>query len=159
MTSTPRVSVLMPVHNAAAFVEEAVRALLAQDYPADRLHLIVVDDGSTDGTAAILDVLEAEHPDRVAVIHQANQGQVAAVNRAAQEADGELLAMLDADDVWPADKIAREVALLQGRPEVGLVYTDMCVIAADGQVIQDSWLGASRAPEGRAIGLLLEQNV
>src|SRR4051794_13589407 len=149
MTSAPRVSVLMPVHNAAAFVEEGLRAVLAQDYPADRLHLIVVDDGSTDGTAAILDVLEAEHPDRVQVIHQANQGQVAAVNRAAQEAEGDLLALLDADDVGPADKIAREVALLQERPEVGLVYTDMCVIDAQGRVIQDSWLGATRPPQGR----------
>src|SRR3954452_5081770 len=143
MSQAPRVSVLMPAHNAATFVEEAGRRVLGQDHPADRLHLIAVDDGSTDGPLALLERLAAEHPARVTVLTQPNRGQVAAIEAAAERADGDLIAMIDADDVWPADKIGRQVALLDVRPEVGLVYTDMCVIDGAGRVIEDSWMHPS----------------
>ena len=158
MPWSPTVSALVPAFNAEAFVEEAVRSALDQDYPADRLRVVVVDDGSTDGTAAVVQRLADEAGGRVRLVRQDNRGLVGAVNRAAAEADGELLALLDADDAWPADKIRRQVAVLAARPEVGLVYTDMCVIDAEGRVLDASWLRGGPPPEGREVGRLLEQN-
>ncbi|QEC48820.1 glycosyltransferase [Baekduia soli] len=148
----------MPAHDAEAFVEEALRSALDQDYPADRLDVVVVDDGSTDATAAILARVAADHPGRVHLVSQDNRGLVGAVNAAAGHATGELLALLDADDVWPPDKVRRQVEVLQRRPEVGLVYTDMQVVDAAGRVLDASWLEGPPPPEGREIGRLLEQN-
>jgi hypothetical protein len=158
MSHAPRVSVLMAAHNAAAFVDEALRSALAQDYPAEQLHVIVVDDGSTDETGMVVARVAAEHPGRVRLIRQKRHGQVAAINRAAAEAAGDLLAFIDADDAWPADKIARQVELLEARPEVGLVYTDLRVIDAAGRVLEDSWVDDARPPEGRDVGRFLAQN-
>jgi Glycosyl transferase family 2 len=158
MSWSPTVTALIPAFNAAAFVEEAVRSALAQDYPADRLDVVVVDDGSTDATAAVVQRVAADAGGRVRLVRQENRGLVGAVNRAAEHARGELLALLDADDVWPADKLRRQVDVLAADPGIGLVYTDMKVIDADGRVLQESWLARSRAPQGREVGRLLEQN-
>jgi hypothetical protein len=159
MAVPPTVTALMPAYDAEAFIAEAIGSALAQDYPPERLDVVVVDDGSTDGTAAIVGALAEAHPGRVQLISQENRGLVGAVNAAAAAATGELLALLDADDAWPADKTARQVELLRRRPEVGLVYTDMCVVDADGAVLQESWIGGAPAPTGRRIGPLLQENV
>src|SRR4051794_22952040 len=158
----PSVAVLVAAYQAAPYVGQAVRSALAQDYPADRLHVVVVDDGSTDGTGDVVGAIAAEHPDRLTLVRQENRGSVGAVNRcaqqrAAQEAD--LIAILDADDAWPADKIAAQVALLDARPEVGLVYTDMRVIDGAGTVVQESWLSDSRPPTGRSFSTFLRENL
>jgi GT2 family glycosyltransferase len=158
MPWSPTVTALIPAFEAQAFVEEAVCSALAQDYPADLLDVVVVDDGSTDATAAIVQRLVDEHPGRVRLIRQENRGLVGAVNRAAEAAEGELLALLDADDLWPPDKIRRQVELLARRPDVGLVYTDMRVIDADGNVLDDSWLAGNRPPQDREVARFLEQN-
>jgi glycosyltransferase involved in cell wall biosynthesis len=158
MSWSPTVTALIPAFDAAAFVEEAIRSALDQDYPAELLRVVVVDDGSTDATAAVVERVARAAGGRVRLVRQDNRGLVGAVNRAAAEADGELLALLDADDVWPADKLRRQVALLAARPEVGLVYTDMRVVDAAGRELDASWLRGSRPPEGREIGRLLEQN-
>jgi len=159
MSWSPTVSVLMPAYDAEAFVAEAILSALGQeDYPADAVEVVVVDDGSRDRTAAVVQALADRHPGRVRLVHQANRGLVGAVNAAAAHARGELLALLDADDAWPADKLRRQVDVLAARPEVGLVYTDMCVIDAEGLVLDPSWLAGSTPPEGRDVGRLLEQN-
>src|SRR4051794_36910337 len=110
--SPPAVAVLIAAYEAEPFVGQAVRSALAQDYPPERLHVVVVDDGSTDGTARVVEAIAGEHPGRVTLIRQETRGSVGAVARAAaapaaQEAD--LLAILDADDAWPADKLAAQV--------------------------------------------------
>lgn len=159
MERLPRVTALIPAHDAEAFVELALRSALDQDYPPELLDVVVVDDGSTDRTGAIVEHVAAAADGRVRLVRQDNRGLVGAVNRAAQEATrGELLALLDADDVWPRDKILRQVEVLRARPEVGLVYTDMCVIDADGGVLDPSWLAGSRPPQGREIAVLLQEN-
>jgi glycosyltransferase involved in cell wall biosynthesis len=159
MTSLPLVTALVPAHDAEAFIAEAVLSALHQDYPADRLGVVVVDDGSRDATAQIVARIAAEHPARVRLVRQENRGLVGAVNAAAAHADGELLALLDADDVWAPDKLRRQVEVLCARPEVALVYGDMTVIDAAGEVLQASWLEGEDPPRGRAIGALLEQNL
>jgi hypothetical protein len=161
--SPPSVAVLIAAYEAEPFIGQAVRSALAQDYPAERVHVIVVDDGSTDGTARVVEALAREHgPDRLTLVRQENRGSVGAVSRAAaqpaaQEAD--LLAILDADDAWPATKLAAQAEVFAQRPEVGLVYTDMCVIDAAGTVVQPSWLTGDHPPQGRSLSRFLAQNL
>jgi hypothetical protein len=140
----PRVTALVAAYNYADFIGAALDSALNQDYPADLLDIVVVDDGSTDDTPAVLEEYRAAHPDRITVIRQANAGNKAAANAAVQAARGELLAMLDADDVWPAHKTRRQAERLAADPGLGLVYCDTTVIDAEGAALHDSyweWLG------------------
>src|SRR3954466_8170657 len=147
----PEVSVLVPVHNGARFLAEALESARAQTLaPAE---IIVVDDGSTDGGAGIAAKLGAT------VIRQGHAGAPAGGNAARAPATGGLLALLDADDVWPHDKLARQVAALG---DAGLVYGDLTVIDENGATLQESWLDlvwAGPPPAGeRAFGALLAAN-
>jgi glycosyltransferase involved in cell wall biosynthesis len=102
----PRISVVMPCHNNAAHITEAIASVRAQTVaPAQ---IIVVDDGSTDTSLAALAVFG----DALHLIRQPNRGAAAARNRGVAAATGSLIAFLDADDVWPADSLARRLALL-----------------------------------------------
>jgi GT2 family glycosyltransferase len=160
--SLPSVAVLVAAYEAEPFVGQAVRSALAQDYPAELVHVVVVDDGSTDATAAVVAAIADEHPGRVTLIRQENRGSVGAVSRAAAAAEAagaDLLAILDADDVWPANKLTAQAEVFAQRPEVGLVYTDMRVIDADGTVLQESWLAGERPPSGRALSAFLRENL
>ncbi len=91
----PRITVAIPVYNMEETVEKAVRSVMEQTYR--DFELVVVDDGSTDSTPAILDSLAAEDG-RVRVIHQKNQGRAGARSTGVKNARGEYLAWLDADD-------------------------------------------------------------
>jgi hypothetical protein len=156
--SPPTVTALVAAYNYEHFIERTLRSALDQDYPAELLDVIVVDDGSADGTAAVAERMAAEYPGRVQVIRQANAGYVAATNVAAAAARGELLAILDADDVWPQGKIRAQVELLQQRPEVSLVYTDMTMIDADDNVVEASvnaWCGRQAVDGPGLLGHLL----
>jgi hypothetical protein len=158
----PSVAVLVAAYDAEPFVGQAVRSALAQEYPAERLHVVVVDDGSTDATAAVVAGIADDHPGRVTLVRQENRGSVAAVNRAAAEpvaVEADLLAILDADDAWPAGKLVAQASVFAERPEVGLVYTDMRVIDADGVVLQESWLSDARPPTGRGLSTFLRENL
>lgn len=101
---TPRVSVVIPVHNGARFVRRALDSVLGQTI--QDLEVVTVDDGSTDGTAEI--ITSVQDP-RVHLVSQSNSGLASARNRGAQEADSEVLAFLDADDEWLPDKLARQL--------------------------------------------------
>lgn len=128
-----RVSVLLPCWNAERYVGEAIGSILAQEpAPAE---VIAVDDGSTDGTAAIL----AGFVPRVKLLRQSNSGLSAALNRAAQDASGEAIAFLDADDLWLPGKLAVQVAALREDPDLDGVF---------GQLRQ--FASADLRPEDRA---------
>lgn len=129
------VSVVIPAYNAAATIDETLRSVRAQTHRA--LEIIVVDDGSSDATAAIADSHAAADP-RVRVIRQANAGVAAARNTGWQAAAADLVAFVDADDLWSPDKIARQLdALAHGGERVGLVYCWYAMIDADGRVMFD----------------------
>jgi hypothetical protein len=124
----PSVSALVAAYNYADFLPGTLDSALEQDYPPELLEVVVIDDGSSDATPEVLAEYEARHPGRVRAIRQDNAGYVEATNHAMREARGELLAILDADDLWPAHKTRTQVELLQRRPEVGLVYSDTEII-------------------------------
>ncbi len=113
MTARATVSVVIPAYNAATFLGEAIESVFAQDGPA--LEVIVVDDGSTDATGAV-----AASFAEVRVIAQANGGIAAARNTGLREASAPVVAFLDADDIWPAGRLAALHAALTG--EVDAVF-------------------------------------
>jgi len=116
----PVVSVVVPAHNAASWITEALESVLAQTYAA--WELIVVDDGSSDDTPALAGEVAARDP-RVRLIRQRNRGVAAARNAGITASAGRYIAPLDADDFWFPDKLALQVAALEAAgPEAGLAY-------------------------------------
>lgn len=107
------VSVIVPAYQAEAYLDEALESALAQDHSA--YEIILIDDGSTDRTGEIA----AAHGVRVQ--RQPNRGPAAARNAGLALARGELLTILDSDDVWPSYRLSRQVAHLRAHPEDGMV--------------------------------------
>ena len=113
-----RVSVVIPTYNRADFVREAIASVLRQDYPA--IELIVVDDGSCDGTAA---VVSGFGPD-VQYLWQENRGVSAARNRGVAASTGNLVTFLDSDDLWLPRKVSAQVAYFEAQAEAQACHTD-----------------------------------
>ena len=121
--SRPTVSAVTIVRDGERFLAEAIESVLAQTYR--ELELVVVDDGSTDRSAEIAERFVSAEPDRVRLVHHARGGSLgmsAARTLGVEEARGELIGFLDADDVWLSDKIADQAAILQAYPMAGMVY-------------------------------------
>lgn len=135
----PTVTAMMVVYNCPGFIGRAIESALNQDYPAELLDLVIVDDGCTDSTPEVIEQYRSRHPDRITVVHQGNAGLVGATNTAVEHARGELLAMIDADDLWPLDKTSRQVARLLEDPSLGLVYCDTQVIDPYDEVRRPSY--------------------
>ncbi len=113
------VSVIMPAYNAEAYLAEAIDSVLAQTY-AD-LELVIVNDGSIDGTPVIAERYRALHPDRIRIVSQANQGLAAARNAGMRTATGAVLALLDSDDEWQPEFLAEQMRLLDRDPRIAIV--------------------------------------
>jgi glycosyltransferase involved in cell wall biosynthesis len=142
----PLVSVLMPTYNAAPFVAESIESALAQTY--EPLELLVVDDASDDETPAIVEEYARRHPDRVRFRRGTERlGPCRRRNDALDLASGSLIAWLDHDDLWAPEKTAKEVAVLQARPDVGLVYSGYEAFDSDtGETI--AWRDRDSEAEG-----------
>lgn len=120
VSCNPLVSVIIPAYNAEQFIEPTLHSVISQTYK--NLEVIVVDDGSCDRTAEIVRKF-AQQDDRIRLIQQTNKGVVAARNLAIHTAQGELIAPLDADDIWLPQNLERQVdCLVRSDPEVGLCY-------------------------------------
>ncbi|MGH7917245.1 MAG: glycosyltransferase family 2 protein [Candidatus Binataceae bacterium] len=121
----PAVSVVVPTYNRRAMMREALMSVLAQrDVP---LELIVVDDGSTDGTFAELETLAlslaSAPPGRIRLFRTANRGVAAARNTGAAQASAPLLAFLDSDDCWMLDKLTRQTMFMRVNPHYAICQT------------------------------------
>ncbi len=134
-----RVSTIIPAFNSAATLPAAIDSALAQDFEGQEI--IVVNDGSTDDTAALL----ASYGDCITVIHQSNQGQPTARNAAIERATGCYIAFLDADDVWFPSRLSKTVAVLERSPAASLVFSDCERIDQAGAIVQRSIVPSSLA--------------
>lgn len=150
-------SCIVPSYNYASFIGRALDSAIAQDYPAELLEIVVVDDGSTDATAEVV----SAYGERVRYVRKENGGLNSAVDRGIAEASGELIAILDADDTWPAGKVRQQVELLKARPEVGLVHGDMEVIDAQDALVHPSFfrMYGLTPVRGRILPTLVRRNV
>jgi len=147
MNEHPLVSVIIPTFNRAHFLKQAIESALSQTYPS--VEIIVVDDGSSDQTPQVVE----PYLDRVQYIRQENSGIAAARNRGLQAAHGTYINFLDDDDLFRPEKLAHQVAVLENRPEVGLVHCRYEYIDQDGQL--HSRVGPM--PEGDARARLLRR--
>ncbi len=125
-----KVSVVIPAYNVAAFIEDAVNSVLRQTF--EDFELIIVDDGSTDDTAAIC---KACSDPRVRLVAQANRGLAGARNTGIRAAKGEFVAFLDADDLWHPTKLAKHVAYLEQNPDIGVSYSASQFMDDAGQLM------------------------
>lgn len=113
------VSVVIPAYNAALYLADALRSVMAQTYR--DYEIIVVNDGSTDTTREVLE----EFQPWIRHLSQANQGPSAARNLGIRAARGTYICFLDADDLWTPDKLQVQVEFLENHPEIGLVFADI----------------------------------
>ena len=127
----PLVSVVIPTFNRAEFLSDAISSVTAQSY--DRWELLVVDDGSTDDTPAVLS--EFDGSDRIRCFRQQNQGQAVARNHGIRMARGEYVAFLDSDNRWLSDKLEIQVEFLTAHPDIDVLYGDKEDIDAGGEVV------------------------
>ena len=111
------ISCIVPVFNGERYLKEALDSIRAQTYRP--LEIIVADDGSTDGTAAVV----AGYGGQIRYLAQSNAGTAAARNLGLGAARGEFVAFLDADDLWHPEKLARQMARFQARPDLDLCVT------------------------------------
>ena len=116
--SKPRVSVALSVYNGERHLAEAIESVLNQTLT--DLELLVLDDGSTDGTLRILQTYAQADP-RVRIISRENRGLVASLNQLLDEAHAPVIARMDADDICRADRLERQLAFLDARPDHGVV--------------------------------------
>jgi glycosyltransferase involved in cell wall biosynthesis len=142
------VSVVIPVYNGERTIARALDTVLAQKIPDTQI--VVVDDGSTDGTAAI-----ASRTASVTLIRQERQGAAAARNAGMRAATGQYLAFLDADDEWHAGKLRKQLAMFDGDQKLGLVASAALAIGEDGR----SRHLVTRAIRGRIAPILLHKNI
>jgi glycosyltransferase involved in cell wall biosynthesis len=123
MSDRPLVSVVLIFWNAAAFLHEAIESVLAQSYPCREL--LLVDDGSSDGSTEIARQYAAHHPGQVRYFEHAghaNLGMSASRNLGIRQAQGSYVAFLDADDMWFSSALEDQVAILQAHPAAAMVY-------------------------------------
>ncbi|MBI4402275.1 MAG: glycosyltransferase [Nitrospirae bacterium] len=142
----PVVSVVIPVFNGAPFVAKAVASVRAQSVK--DVEILVVDDGSTDGTQAVLAGLQQSMG--ITWFQQDHGGPARSRNKGIAAARGEFVALLDCDDVWLPDKLEAQLALMRNRPEVGVVHTDYEVVDQNGMVLERVAARHSEEPLVRA---------
>jgi GT2 family glycosyltransferase len=133
--NAPRISVVLPVHNGAAYIVDAVSSILAQTYR--DFELIVVDDGSADGTRDLLIALAASDP-RLLVLPEPRRGLVGSLNHGIAIARGSLIARMDADDVALPTRFAAQVDYLDANPDCVVVGTSILKVNAAGQPTKKS---------------------
>jgi glycosyltransferase involved in cell wall biosynthesis len=138
----PVVSVIMPAYNAAAFVAESIESVLHQSYPA--FELIVVDDGSSDDTAAIVERY-TQADARVQLIRCRNSGKPSiARNIGIERATGDYLSFLDSDDVWLPERLSRTVAAMRAHPEWIAAFHDIDIVDSGGRKVGPTYLENGR---------------
>ncbi len=149
-----RISVLIPSYNHARFIDEALRSVEAQTF--SDLEIVVLDDGSTDETPKVLEAWQ----DRAQIEFQENAGTYPTLNRLIDRASGELIAILNSDDLWAPRKLEMQIAMMDAMPSVGLVHTDGRFIDGEGRIVEGRPLGFDwpRFKSGNIVTELVRSN-
>src|SRR5215471_9220074 len=149
LDAAPLVSVVIPTYNRADYIGETIESVLQQTY--SNIEIIVIDDGSTDNTAQVVERFES----RVRYVRQENAERGASRNHGLRLAQGEFISFLDSDDLWMPSKAAAAVSLLQENPAIGLVCTDAVQIDGQGKEVQTL---RARGRSGDVTEKLLQDN-
>lgn len=131
----PHVSVVIPAFNAAGYIADTLASVQSQTF--QDLEIIVVDDGSTDDTAAVVENFGGA----VHLVRQLNSGPGAARNKGIRQAEGTLVAFLDADDIWNDSKLEKQCERFAQRAELGMVFTEHLQVDAAGQLLSNRLVG------------------
>lgn len=126
----PLVTLITPTYNQAAYLEETIESVLNQDYP--KIEYIVINDGSTDGTAHVLE----KYADRITIINQTNIGQANTLNKGWSTAKGKYLSYLSSDDKLRPNAISELVAVLESDTNIACVFPDSDLIDEHAKVIK-----------------------
>ncbi|CAA0087005.1 UDP-Glc:alpha-D-GlcNAc-diphosphoundecaprenol beta-1,3-glucosyltransferase WfgD [Zhongshania aliphaticivorans] len=127
LTNLPLVSVVIPMYNAAKYLPACLESVLTQTYK--NLEIICVDDGSPDNCA---DIVSSYNDERIKLVKQANRGLAGARNTGIRHANGEFVALLDADDIWFPEKIDAHISHLIANPSIGVSYSGSQFINEEG---------------------------
>ena len=137
----PKVSVITPVFNAEKYIAETIESVLQQTF-AD-WEMLIIDDESKDQTVSIVERFVQQYPDKIRLLQQSNQGPGAARNHGIREAQGEYIALLDADDLWLPHRLEEGVKVLDQNACIGLVHGKTRRLMEDGQIVD----GPKRDPQ------------
>ncbi|MDP6037042.1 MAG: glycosyltransferase [Candidatus Latescibacteria bacterium] len=156
----PKISIILPVYNAADTLAQALDSLLAQRFR--DFEIIAIDDGSTDTSTNILDVY-ANKDSRIKAISSTHQGLIPTLNRGIEKASGNFIARMDADDVSHPDRLDRQLDFLQHNPHIAIVSSRIQCFprhrVAKGFRIYEAWLNALCTPEDIAREIFIESPV
>lgn len=142
----PKFDIIIPAYNAAGYLPEAIESVMAQTF--EDWRILLIDDGSTDDTAGVVAPYIEKLGPKLKYIQQPNGGLPAARNTAIRNASAELLALLDADDVWLPNRLAESLKCFEGRPAVGLAHGFVSRIDTNGAII-DTFATRQKHHEGR----------
>lgn len=148
----PKVSVIIPTYNRRVFLSKAISSVLKQTYR--DYEIIIIDDGSTDATAAII---EGFNEDKIKYIYQGHQGRSSARNRGIAQSRGAYIAFLDSDDVWLPEKLAIQVKAMDDAPKLGLTCTDVFMEDINGDNVEQ-WSKKYSCPSGDVFEQLYNWN-
>jgi glycosyltransferase involved in cell wall biosynthesis len=148
-TAQPTISVIIPLYNAEPFIAKAIESVLGQSRPPQQV--IVVDDGSTDGSADVV----RRYGQQITLVQQPNAGGASARNRGVALAQGDLLAFLDHDDYWAPEKLAWQLDAFQQAPHLEAVFGQLQQTATMNTAAQDNALFGLNAQDGYHLDTLL----
>ena len=152
----PRVSVVVPSHNHAAFVERTLRSIFRQSAPPAKL--LVIDDGSTDDSPRLIERVLQDCPFPCELIARANRGLCATLNEGLAKTKEKYFAYLGSDDLWLPDFLAARVSILESRASAVLAYGHAFLINEDDQII-DCTREWAHYTDGNARAMLLHENI
>ena len=132
-----KVSIIVPTFNREKHLDTALRSVFNQTFV--DFEVIVVDDGSTDGTEAVVEQYQGFYPEKVRYFYQSNRGPGSARNLGIQKAVGEYIAFLDSDDVWDSRKLGHQVSFLEENPDIGGVFSDYYAFDKKENVVVKSY--------------------